>query len=202
MAIRIVYLALSMSASTRAGFAQALPFDPTLLRDATQDGTGRAWAIGRERGLYFWQDGKWREQELALPDRAPPLLLQTNHQGEIFVLWGGYQEVESPHWITRLRGSRPPVSASWRACIPGASMSFQRQARSISPRVVDVWKTQGNLQRDQRRHLWTLWSQPTVDASLGEWDGAQWKTGTWLRLAILSLDGLESLFSRPTASWP
>ena len=124
MAIRIAYLALSMSASTRAGFAQALPFDPTLLRDAAQDGTGRAWAIGRERGLYFWQDGKWQEQELALPDRTTPVLLQTNHQGEVFVLWGR-EEVEAPHWITRVRGSQPPVSGLWRACIPGASMSFQ-----------------------------------------------------------------------------
>src|SRR3974377_549821 len=95
---------------------------------------GESGRIGRERGLYYWHEGKWQEQELTLPGTdtnlfpfrpeprmkypaGTPLLLQTTQQGRGFRVWGagGYQVAEAQHWIPRVGGTDEPVSATFRA---------------------------------------------------------------------------------------
>jgi hypothetical protein len=47
--------------------------------------------------------------------------------------------------------------------------------RLVSPRLVDIWKTEGNLQRDAQGGLWTLSGTAAGERTLGRWDGARWR---------------------------
>ncbi|MBI4663729.1 MAG: hypothetical protein HY735_33425 [Verrucomicrobia bacterium] len=58
---------------------------------------------------------------------ARPLLLQTNHQGDAFVLWsrsGWYMAAEDRYWMTKLRGRRDPSSKEFQAWLSEAEMTF------------------------------------------------------------------------------
>jgi hypothetical protein len=49
------------------------------------------------------------------------------------------------------------------------------EGRTISSRILDVWKNAGNLQGDSMGHLWTLLGSALEEVSLAKWDGIGWK---------------------------
>lgn len=50
-----------------------------------------------------------------------------------------------------------------------------RRGRSVSPRLVDLWKNAANLQFDAQGNLWTLLGLPAGEKVLARWNGAEWK---------------------------
>jgi hypothetical protein len=144
-------------------WAQPLPFEPLKIEELVQDGTGTLWAAGREIGLLTWRGNRWQEQTAAFPrsERSPdehgplhehggtggarPLLVQTNYQGEVFVLWsgsGGNENREEMCWLTRFKGTNAPVSAAFRAWLLSASLTFDPQGlgwlTGAGPRIYRV----------------------------------------------------------------
>lgn len=133
-------LSLWMLTTALRILAQPLPFDGTLVDDAVQDGVGRVWGIGRETGLYQWTRGQWHEKAWRLPGpdtnaflptppspEARPVLLQTNQQGVVHVLWsrgGDYSTVEDQYWLTQLPFTNAPVSVAFRAQVAHAFVTF------------------------------------------------------------------------------
>lgn len=49
------------------------------------------------------------------------------------------------------------------------------EGRTISTRILDVWKNAGNLQVDSRGHLWTLLGAVSEEVTLAKWDGIRWE---------------------------
>ncbi len=137
-------LSLGMLTAAFRLLAQPLPFDGTQVDDAVQDGSGRVWGIGREAGLFQWTQGQWQAQSWRLPapdtstntqallptppsPAARPVLLQTNQQGVVHVLWskgGDFSAVEDQYWLTRLPFTNSPVSVEFRAQLAHAFLTF------------------------------------------------------------------------------
>ncbi len=151
-----------IAASILGAWSQPLPFDPTPLEDAAQDCAGRVWAIGEELGLLRWNGERWEHQELVLPGistnapsaatrlpEARPLLLQTNQQGVVHILWsrsGLYPHTEDDYWLTRIDGTNAPASVGFRAALQSVSLTFDPDGTGwLAGRQPEVYLIQPDL---------------------------------------------------------
>lgn len=136
----LLLVALICGASILRAQAQPLPFDPTPVQAVQQDGEGRTWALADHLGLLFWADGNWQPAQVLLPapdggsfaatgrqSGALPLLLETNKQGDLHIVWTGPGPDEdglNPCWITRRDGTNTPVSKAFKANLPVPVLRF------------------------------------------------------------------------------
>lgn len=154
--------------------------------------------------LWRWRKGSWQElfapldaasfddyYRIARPFFTSPegLWIGTGGNGLLHVPasadstavvydWRKGQPLESVHRIVPLEAGRVLMAGFGQGTTYLRLDDLQR-GRTISPRIVDLWKTGGNLQVDSKGHLWTLLGTrvpgaPPAEPVLARWDGAEW----------------------------
>ncbi len=87
--------------------------------------------------------------------------------------WRKGQPLENVHQIADLKNGNL-LLVGFHEGTTSLSRQDLRKGRTVSGRLIDIWKSQGNLQRDEEGRLWTVFTQPG-SVSLAEWNGAEWK---------------------------
>jgi hypothetical protein len=139
-----LWLILALVTPAGAMLAQVIPYDPTPVGDAAQDGGGKTWAIagqGQSARLSIWGRNQW--EAAPIPPEvvgATPEVLGHGPDGSVLCVWRS--DTAGSNILTRHKGSQSSVLAHFK--VPG----LLPQIQLLSDDKGNIWITrEGEIYR-------------------------------------------------------